>query len=361
MDQQQMVEFLQGQIKQGSRFQGALFALLRNAYDKAESGSVRNDILQFLKAYLDHSSTAHVEGNILRDVSMMMDAMPASWGEKLTNLLAQLQNAFASGDRQGALQILQKGIFPTASSYVEQTHDMGLPRDLLTQLALETARYENGSTEKVLDAFHRLVSYGTLKTQLGGIDDQSLLMLLRNNQVDTDSTAAKFAEQLAEAAAKGLRGSDGVDTQEAFRNLVSAMLINESVYMPINHYLIPLQMDDRMLFSELWIDPDDESEQENSGRASDRAVKILFKMDVQSLGLFDVLLVSRKDTVDLQIFCPEKVVPFGKQIEQAMSEILTRNSLVPAHVEVRKMSKPVALTDVFPKIFEGMNSINVKI
>lgn len=360
MDEKQMLSFLLGQVKMGSRFQGALFALLRNAYAKADSSGVRSDILQFMKAYMDFSSSQHIEGNILRNLGDMMDAMPASWAEKLTDVMAQLQNAFAAGDRQGAMQILQKSIFPYISNYVEQTHDMGLPRDLVTRLALEAARYENGSSEKVLDAFHRLVSYGTLKTQLGGIDDQSLLMLLRGNQVDESSSAARFAEYLTQAAAKGLSGNDGVDAQEAFRNLVQAMLINESVYMPINHYLLPLQWDDRMLFSELWVDPDDESERRQSDQGG-RAVKVLFKMDVQSLGLFDVILVSRDKTVDLQIFCPETVAPFSKQIEKGISDILVNNELVPARVEVRKMVKPVALTEVFPKIFEGKNSVDVKI
>ncbi len=361
MDAQQMLGFLLGQVKGGSRFQGALFTLLRNAYNRADSGSVRGDILQFLKAYMDFSSSQHVEGNIMRGLNMMRDAMPASWSDKLTDVLAQLQNAFAAGDRQGAMQILQKSIFPYISNYVEQTHDMGTPRDLVTRLALEAARYENGSTEKVLDAFHRLVSYGTLKTQLGGIDDQSLLMLLRGNQIDEKSQAAQFAEYLARAAQRGLSGSDGPAAQEAFRDLVQAMLINESVYMPVNHYMIPLQWGDRMLFSELWVDPDDQSERRESGQSSGRTVKVLFKMDVQSLGLFDVVLVSRDNTVDLQIFCPETVAPFSKQIEQGISTILANHDLVPARVEVRKMSKPVALTDVFPKIFEGKNSVDVKI
>ena len=49
-----------------------------------------------------------------------------------------------------------------------------------------------------------------------------------------------------------------------------------------------------------------------------------------------------------------------REIEQNITQILTRNDLNPAAVSVRKMERPVTLTEVFPKIFEGMNSINVK-
>ena len=340
MDESQLLDFLQGQFKTGTRFGGALFALLRSAYARAASEGVRTDILQFLKAYVDFDSTTHIEGNLLRDLQSMADAMPASWAEKLRDLTAQLQNGIAAGNRQGNLQLLQREIFPYMSSYVERTHDMGTPRALLTMLALNVARYENGSEEKLLEGFHQLSGYGTLKGQLGGIDDQSLLLLLKNRG-GGDSKAVEFSNHLASAA---------------------ALLVNESVYMPINHYLLPLEWDGRMLFSELWVDPNAEDEQNRGGDGGARnTMRFLFKMDVQGLGLFDVILAAQGTDVDVQIACPDKAAPFSKQIGDAVSQILARNDLRPARVAVRRMDRPVTLTEVFPKIFEGKNSINVKI
>ena len=361
MDESQLLDFLQGQFKTGTRFGGALFALLRNAYDRAASDGVRTDILQFLKAYVDFDSTKHIEGNLLRDLQSMADAMPASWAEKLRDLTAQLQNGIAAGNRQGNLQLLQREIFPYMSSYVERTHDMGTPRALLTMLALNVARYENGSEEKLLEGFHQLSGYGTLKGQLGGIDDQSLLLLLKNRG-GGDSKAVEFSNHLASAAARAFRGEGSAEVQQAFQNLIAAMLVNESVYMPINHYLLPLEWDGRMLFSELWVDPNAEDEQNRGGDGGARnTMRFLFKMDVQGLGLFDVILAAQGTDVDVQIACPDKAAPFSKQIGDAVSQILARNDLRPARVAVRRMDRPVTLTEVFPKIFEGKNSINVKI
>ena len=362
MDEGQLLDFLQGQFKTGTRFGGALFALLRNAYEKASSGGVRTDILQFLKAYVDFDSTSHIEGNLLRDLGAMADAMPASFAEKLRDLTAQLQNGIAAGNRQGNLQLLQREIFPYMSSYVERTHDMGTPRSLLTMLALNVARYENGSEEKLLEGFHQLSGYGTLKGQLGGIDDQSLLLLLKSRGAGSEgSRAVQFSNQLASAAARAFRGEGSAEVQRAFQNLIAAMLVNESVYMPINHYLLPLEWDGRMLFSELWVDPNAEEEQDRSAGGQKRTMRLLFKMDVQSVGLFDVILTTQGTEVDVQIACPDKAAPFSKQIGDAVSQILARNELRPTRVAVRRMDRPVTLTEVFPKIFEGKNSVNVKI
>ena len=355
-----LLDFLKGQFRAETRFNGALFALLRTAYMKASSDGVRTDILRFLKCYVNFSSTAHVEESMLRNLAKMADAMPGSWAMKLRQLSAKLENGIAAGDRKGSLLLLQREIFPYMAEYVERTHDMGLPRMLLNLLALDVARYENGAQENLLEAFHQLTGYGTLREQLGKIDDEALLALLKNSQFNQNSSAVQFSEHLAAAAARALRGEGSAEVQQAFSNLVSAMLINESVYMPINHYLLPLEWNGRLLFSELWVDPDaEEGERKKGGRGT--GVKILFKMDVQALGCFDVILTSQGNEADIRIMCPEKMLPFSKQIEQSLSEILARNDLVPSKVMVRKQERPVTLTEVFPKIFERRNSINVKV
>ena len=361
MDEEQLHAFLKGQIKAGTRFGGPLFALLRGAYGRAGSEAVRNDILQFLKAYADHSSTAHIERNMLHNLARMADAMPDRWAGQLRELLGHLENSVAAGDRRGALQLLQKNVFALMAKYVDQTHDMGLPRQLLSMLALDVARYENGSEEKLLELFHQLKGYPTLKNQLELMDDQLLLSLLEDasgHKGGDQLAAVRFANALTQAAAGALRGEGSMDVQEGLRNLVAAMLVNESVYMPINHYVLPFEWEDRVVFSELWVDPD--AEDEDRFTEAGRSVRILLKVDVQSLGLFDVLLSSFKDKVDVQIACPEKVAPFAHQIEDAVSGILKRNSLIPVRVAVRKMDRPVALTDVFPKIFQGRNGVDVK-
>ena len=43
------------------------------------------------------------------------------------------------------------------------------------------------------------------------------------------------------------------------------------------------------------------------------------------------------------------------------NRILTDNGLRPAGIQVTKMERPLTLSAVFPKIYEGENSVNVKI
>ena len=140
--------------------------------------------------------------------------------------------------------------------------------------------------------------------------------------------------------------------QQAFQSLMGAVLVNESVYMPVNHYLLPLMWNHRALFSELWL-----IRMRRRWRKSREQATAYhenpFKMDVQPLGLFDIILNSRGNEVDIQVSCPERVVLFPRQIEQSISQILERNGLSPTQVIVRKLERPVTLTEVFPKILKG--------
>ena len=360
MTPEELLAFLKGQMKNGSRCGGALFALLRNAYSTGSAG-VQEDILRFVKAYLDHVSSDHIGKNILRNLEGMADGMPASWGEKIREMMAQIANDMEAGDRDAVLNNLRQKVFPHMAEYVGRTHDLGTPRELLSMLTLDMTRYENGSLQNLLDSFRRLVSYGTLKEQLGGIDDQSLLTLLRANLFDPAANANRFADHLAAAAAGALRGEGDANTQNIFRQLVAAMVINESVYMPVNHFILPLEWNGKFLFSELWVDPDADRESDGSRRKNGSNVKILFKMDVQGLGAFDVLLTSVDKEVSMNVLCPQTVTPFADRIGQALTDILTRNGLKTGNVTVRQMQRPLTLTEVFPQIFERRNSVNVKV
>ena len=100
--------------------------------------------------------------------------------------------------------------------------------------------------------------------------------------------------------------------------------------------------------------------EEGGSAGGDRCVRFLLKVDVQTMGMFDVLLTGVRDNVDVQIACPEKAAPYAKQIEGAVTEILKRNTLNPLRVTVRRLDRPVALTDVFPKIFRERNGVDVK-
>lgn len=359
MDAARFPEFLQGQLAAGTRFGGPLFAFLLDAYRGSGSEGMQSDILQFLRRYGDYSSTAHIEGNLQRILAQMSRSVPARWAGPLTEFAARFQNGAEAEDRAGNLKLLQGEVIPHISEYVNRTHDMGRARGLLTQLTLNLSRYENGSREGLLQSFHQLLTHPHIRDRLGSLSDDALLNILKNTDFFKAAQADSFADHLASAAEQALRGKSGSEAQSAFRELVSAFLVNESVYMPLNHFILPLEWNEKMVFSEFWVDPD--ADRESSGRQDKQSLRFLFKLDIQSLGFFDLILTCRNEAVDLQVQCPQRAAPFSAAMEQALSRILTEHGLQAASVRVKPMERPVTISEVFPEIFEGKDSINVKV
>ena len=250
---------------------------------------------------------------------------------------------------------------PFLSAYTSKTNDMGLSRTLISMLALDISRYENGGEEGLLQAFHQLNSSPGLKDRLGGLSDEALLRLINNSSFARAAEGDHFAAQLAQAAQKALQGGAGNEAQEAFRNIVSAFLVNESVHMPLNHVLLPLEWDGKMMFSEMWVDPDAEENLKRGRGERENTLRFLFKIDIQGLGFFDMVLTCQGERVDVQVFCPEKVAPFSQMVQGELSHILTDHGLTAGTVQVQRMDRPLTISGVFPRIFEGENSINVKI
>ncbi len=455
MDETKLPAFLKEQLQTGTKFSGPLFQILRTAYNNTRSGMLQNDILQFLRKYSDFASTGHLESKILRTVENMARALPSRWSNQMLENAAKLENGVSAGDRQGNLKVLREQVFPLVSKYVSLTHDHGRARGLLSMLALDVARYENGSPLGLLMAMRHLASSGVFPEKFTELPDSDLLKILKNtnffkamdadgssktmnaggspkamnadgspkamnadgspkamnadgsfesmgadgilkemnaddifkamksggnlkelnpddilkamNASGNDSKEAgrvnSFASRLAELANHALKGEGGVEQQDAFRNILSSILINESVYMPLNHIMLPLEWNDRLMFSEIWIDPDEDKDNPNRDYSGDGPppLRLLIKMDVEGLGAFDLMLNAKGKDVALQLACPPSVADLAGKMSEKMTDILERNGFQPGLVSVTAMSRPVTVSEVFPKIFERKTGVNVKI
>ena len=139
------------------------------------------------------------------------------------------------------------------------------------------------------------------------------------------------------------------------------MLLNESVYMPLNHMIVPLEWDGKMMYSELWVDPDAEDKDQDGKRQGDNKIQFLFKLDVQSLGFLEMTLAARGEEVSLDVYAPEEVARNSGVVAEDLRDILTRHGLNSQGVQVAKRERPLTLTQVFPDLFEGRRSVNVKV
>ena len=363
MDEGELLSFLKNQVQSGARFSGPLFQMLRNVFNGTASELTKNDILQFVRRFGDYSSSEHIEDNLVRMTEEMTEALPGKWSAQLTEVLAKLENGVAAGDREGNLKLLREQVFPLVSKYVSLTHDHGLARNLLSAMTLDVARYENGDEEGLLQAFRHLANSEVIPKEIAELPDRELLRMLKETDFYKASESNTFADRMAHVTHRALQGEDGVNTQDAFHNIMNAVLINESVYMPLQHIILPLNWNGELMFSEMWVDPDAERDSRGSRKDGDNGPvqRILIKMDIRSIGAFDVLIQNRSEGVSMLVTCPKNVAEYTPQVTQSLRNILARNGLKVEQVQVAEQHRPLTVSEVFPKLFERISGVNVKI
>jgi hypothetical protein len=131
--------------------------------------------------------------------------------------------------------------------------------------------------------------------------------------------------------------------------------------MPLAMIIINLSgnINGGMFFSELWIDPN--AEGEGAGGEEGRAVKLLIKFDIKGVGFFETIILAQNKNIDMELYYPEKYAGLEHEMKDALTDIMSRNSYSFRSLYLSKCETPKAISEVFPKIYDRRNAINVTV
>jgi len=355
MDEGQLLEMLKGQQGQNVKFSGPFFDILRQLVNSSGPNDLKVAILDFLKKYDSLTSSKHILNNIMANIRNISASIPAAQGGHLARILEKLSLEEMMGNNPKNLEVLKNEVMPFLARYISMTKDLGGVRDLIAILTLNVARYESGTKESFMQSLRELASYSELSKALGGINIDDLAALLAKAGQNQGN---ELVDRLISIISKGMDGDAGLQSKAVFQNMATSILLNESVYMPLLHYTLPADVYGGMFFSELWIDP-------NAGKGQDgeegRAVKLLVKFDIKDVGFFETIIFAQNKTVDMELYYPDKYKDREIEMKDALTEIMAKNELTFRSLFLAKVEKPKSVTEVFPKIYERRNAINVSI
>ena len=357
MTPEQLNGFLKDSMAGANRLQGPLFDVLRQIMSEANTLELKAGILDMLRKYNDMSSGKHILESIRENLAEIGARMFRNNREELLQLASKLR-PYSMQNNEWNTQVLKEQIIPYLGKYISQTKDLGKIRDLISLLALNTSRLENGSVDKVAQSFQRLLDFPGFSKYFQGMSSGQFKDML--TQVDYEKAAGKmeWADKFLNIMEAGVRGEAGVENKEAFVNIIRSMMINESVYMPVMHVMLPVILDGVPMYSELWVDPDEESGNPGS---NERGVKLLIKFDLKDVGFFDMMMYYEKGKMDMLIHYPKELAGHESDIRENIRKIMTRNHLEVEYLAVEEGKTPIKVSAAFPKIFERRNSVNVTI
>lgn len=354
MTESELASFVQAQVGDTVKFDGPFFNMLLDVFNNTISDDLQYSILDMLKKYDSHSSSGHIFNELLTNLDQMIERMPKSAATELQQLIGQLKTGDEAGQNSINLSILKNSILPFLSQYVSSRGDFGTIRDAITLFTLNLARFESGSTDSFIQSFRELLKYDDVANRLSGIDINELEKYLLSGNKPISNEAVN---RLVEIISRGVGGEAGIQNKGDFENIMRSILVNESVYMPLLHVMVPANVNGTMMFSEMWVDPD--AEGHGGGSLEERAVKVMVKFDIKNVGYFELIALSKNSDVDLQLYFPESFESQSFEIRQSLRNILDRNGLTMHELFMDVVTRPKTISEVFPKIHERKNAIDV--
>ena len=344
--------FLQDQQKAQIKFSGNLFNNLRGMLSSNISPSLKNAILNFGKTYNDFASSGHFlqqMETIAGDIDKML--LPSFQGE-FEDLLSQLNFQAEPGKTEENTSLINNQIIPFMSNYISRTHDYGAVRNAVVMFILYAVKYENGSEELLAKQKDALMNNPDFRLLFKGNPEEAFKELVDQVKGQEDNAFPKLFTDFLKAGAEGKAGTENISH---FQEVLHGLLVNESVYMPLQHLVIPFRYDDKDVMSEMWV------EQEAKDGAGGKLTKMLLKFNIQSLGNFEIISGISDMRVDLQLFMPEELMDKQKDVEDVLSHILRRNGLSVANLGVYQKTRDFRIQEVFPEIKEAEKGLNVRI
>ncbi len=354
---EELLAFMRNAGGASVRFNGAFFTLLNQAMQNSQSLEFRQSVLEFLRRYVDMAEGSHILNNIKTTLDQIGIRMFAPHKDALSELAGQMR--YFGGGEGANLSTLKDGIMPLLNRYISSFHDRGDLRELVAMLASYVSRLENGGQDRVMDAFLQLMRFQSMQQTFADFDPALLFTVLQNTEFEKTGREQSWMKGLTDMIESGLASNASAETKEVLKNLMQSILLNESVYMPVLHMMLPMTVEERLTFCEMWIDPD--ADAKNRAETGANTVQGLVKFDIAQLGFFDLFFINKGDDLKMQIGCPEGLYDDIDTIREDIKKIVATHGYYADELFVDCTTESIPISEAFPKIFERENSINVSI
>lgn len=356
MSLEQLPGYLNTQLNNASLFRGNFFDILQQLMTQNSGNSrITDSIMQLLKGMEAFQNRQNTTTFLINNLNNLVPYLSKQNQQDILGIIGKLHQMPQNTDQ---LNSLRRQILDILGNTASQNKDNQTLRNMIMQAVHNLTRLDQSDQDSLSKLFNNLLGRLQQYSKLPA-DQLSNLQNAFQQQLHTKATGHAVADQVLAALDDGLSGNSPLAVQLASSNILSALLLNHSVLLPLIYGFVPLQLNDDYLYSEFWAYVDEEAN--SSFTEAQETVKIFFTIESTVLGYFQGTLQSSGKKLSLALEAPELALPYLDDIKTYLTPAFEKLGYLLESAEVTPMVKPKKFYDVFGKKILKEAYLNVQI
>lgn len=361
MGKTDILQNLRFQSRNMTKFSGPLFDELRDLSRQNGDGELRIRLARFLKAYDQVFSAPETMKEIGGQLELLNSRLPKYYANRLQTLTEAMVDSQTPESIAHNLTVLKEKILPFLATYAATTKDTGEARNTINLLVHTMARMNAGSREELVQKFVDLSDYCRYHLHLPA-DRYLRLQGLFADKLKSggEPEGNVFFDSLMKTLSDGFKQSVSDLGQSLYKDTCSALLLDNSVYMPFMHFFLPVSYEGRRMFTDLWIE-----KEPGGGRPTapeeEKTVHVYLTFTVQGLGYFEMMMEIRKSRLSVSLNCPSLLRKDKSEIHQKLSAIFSENGLAVDKITLSDGDAPKVSEQILRKVYEWRDMIDVSV
>ena len=370
IDPGELLSTLKSQDQDRTIFRGEIFdsfRILASVKGQPQLSDAIANILKFFDCFVNQNASLKAIAAQGENIAKQIPQKAAGNITALNNELMMLTKAAESE---------KKSMLPGATATSQKELQSFLKNEYLPQFSLLVKQYPASEwiRNSVMDLVHYIVRYdkadmanleeaatrlGEILKPLTSINEQgiqelkSLLIQTAVAAQESEKTESGMADLLSKALEKG----SPEKISRVAHSLLNYIVQNESPVLPFVYFMIPIKFMDENVYGEFLID----KECKNRRGQAKEATNIFFTIQSDEFGNFEVDLLAKDKSIDLDIKCPPTLTDVINENKSGLRGIIEEKGYRLSNYKVSVFKEGYTLLERFPELSSRKVGIDVKI